>query len=91
MVVLKQHNRVGDVLNLLKHRLRKLPVYGLVVLPVGGAEDRPRVRNMAEWPKTLIGKSVVVTFFLIFGEPHAMKSVVWIIRRNSEPVMLIDG
>ena len=47
-------------------RVGELAVDALVALPVGGAEDGARVRDVAERPQAFVGEAVVVADFL-FG------------------------
>ena len=59
VVVLHEDDRVVGV-DLVAHRVGEPLVDADVVLPVLGAEDRARVRDVAERPEPLVGEAVVV-------------------------------
>src|SRR6266513_2690465 len=59
MIILHQHDRVvGARLGL--DRVGEAPVHAHVLLPVGRAEYRPHVRDVAQRPKTFVGEAVVI-------------------------------
>ena len=74
VVVLHQHDRVVGA-RLVRHHVGEAPVHRLVVLPVGRAEDRPRVRDVAERPQALVGEAVVVALLLLLRQPDAADAV----------------
>src|ERR1700730_6717180 len=90
MVVLHQNDRVGRAFHLFEQSVSELMVDSLVMLPIIGTEDRPGVRDMAERPKTLIGKPVVVTFLLLFGEPYAPQRVSRILWRYAQTIVVVN-
>src|SRR5580693_4792553 len=71
VIILDQNHRAGYVSDFFQHGVGELAVNLLVVLPVGGTEDGAGVRNMTEWPETLVGKTVVVAFLFLLVQPHA--------------------
>src|SRR5260370_7625906 len=69
MVVLHQNDRVKRAFHLFDDSVSELVVDSLVVFPIISPEDRPGVRDVAERPKPLIAKPVVVAFLFPFVEP----------------------
>src|ERR1700730_5273610 len=90
MVVLHQNDRICRAFHLFKQSVGELVVDSLVMLPIIGTEDRPGVRDVAERPKTLIGKPVVVAFLFLFGEPYAPQRVLRILWRYAQTVVVIN-
>ena len=70
VVVLHQHDRVVG-LRLGDDGVGEARVDLAVVLPVGRAERRPHVRDVAERPQALVGEAVVVAGLLLPREPDA--------------------
>src|SRR5260370_14399863 len=68
MVVLHQNDRVNRAFHLFYASVTELVVVSLVMLPIIGPEDRPGVRDVAERPKPLICKPVLVAFLFLFSE-----------------------
>ena len=91
VIVLNQNHGVGSVLDFLQHRRRELLVYILIVPPVGGAKNRTSMRDVAERPQSLVGKTVVVTLFLLFAEPHPAQAVARIVRRNAQSIVCVHN
>ena len=60
VVILHKYHRLRAVLHFIQQRIGKPPVHTLIALPVGGAKDGPRVRDVAERPEPLIGEAIVV-------------------------------
>ena len=89
VVILHQHDRVLG-LGFLLHGLRKSPVHGAVLLPVGGAKYGARVRDVAQRPQALVGEAIVVAGFLLPGEPDAAHAVGRILRRHHDVVAGVD-
>src|SRR5262249_36267968 len=75
-------------LHLRQERAREPLVDGLVVLPVGGAEPRALVHDMAEGPQPLVGEAVVVAGLLLVAEPDAPQRIRGI--RRWQPDALAD-
>ena len=71
VVVLHEDDRVVGVDLVARRRRAKRSVDLLVVLPVLAAEDRPRVRDVAERPEPLVGEAVVVALLFLRREPDA--------------------
>src|SRR5260370_3955242 len=90
MVVLHQNHRVNRAFHLFEHSVSELVVDSLVMLPIIGSEDRPGVRDVAERPKPLIGKPVVVAFLFLFGEPYPSQRVLRILWRYAQTIMLVN-
>ena len=42
-----------------------------VVLPIGDAEHRSRVSNMAKGPQAFVGETVVIALFFVFRQPDS--------------------
>src|ERR1700730_18439711 len=90
MVVLHQNHRVYRAFHLFEQSVSELVVDSLVMLPIIGTEDRPGVRDVAERPKTLIGKPVVVAFLFLFGEPYPPQRVLRILWRYAQTVIVVN-
>src|SRR5258708_20429752 len=84
VVVLHQDDRPNSVFDLLEQGIGELSVDCLVIIPVAGPKNRAGVGDMAEWPQSLIGKSVAIPLFLFLGEPHAAQSVLRAFWRHAE-------
>ena len=83
MIVLDENERLGRRQFLEKafgEFFIDLPVH----LPVGFPEDRPRVGDMTQGPQTLVGKSVVVPFLFLLGQPYPLENVVLVPGRHPE-------
>jgi hypothetical protein len=86
LVVLHQHHRLAAA-DLVQHRLGEAPVDLAIVFPVGGAEQRAFVRQVAQRPQALVRKAVVVTLLLFARQPHALERVARILGRDREPAV----
>ena len=75
--------------NFLHHSIGKFLVYGTVVFPVRFAKHRASMCDVAEWPKTFIGKTIVVAVFLLGAQPHAPQRIARFIRRNLQPIVAV--
>src|SRR5581483_5273963 len=82
MIVLNQHAGFVRSLHLLEKCVGKFAVHSGVMLPICGAEGGARVRNVAEGPETLIGKTKIVALFLLLAEPDPLQRVLGVVRRN---------
>ena len=91
VIVLRQENRRIHVRHFLQNSIGKPLVNPLVLQPVLGSKNRPGVRDVAERPKALVRKTIVVAFFFFVGEPDAAQCVTGAIGRNAEPVAGIDN
>ena len=54
VIVLREENRRFRALHFLQHHVRKPPVNLLVINPILGAENRPRVRDVAQRPEPFV-------------------------------------
>jgi hypothetical protein len=79
LVVLYQDRR-RRVADLVEDGVSEAPVGGDVALPLGGAELRPLVRQVAQGPEALVGESVVVALLLLACEPDAAEGVAGVVR-----------
>ena len=70
VIVLDEHDGVGG-LRFAHHRVGEPAVDGDVGVPVRSAEDRARVRDVAQGPQAAVREPVVITGFLLLGEPDA--------------------
>ena len=75
VIVLRQENRRIHVRHFLQNSIGKPLVNPLVLQPVLGAKNRPGVRDVAERPKALVRKTIVVAQFLFSCEPQAFQKV----------------
>ena len=67
VIVLDEHDGLGDILDLLEHGGHELAVDVLIVLPVGSPKKRAGVRDMAKRPQPFVGKAVVVALLFLFA------------------------
>ena len=88
VVVLHQHHRVGAA-RLGHHRVGKALVDGAVGFPVGFAEHRSHMGDMAQRPHALVGEAVVVALLLFGGQPDAAQPVVVLPRRHAHAVCAV--
>ncbi len=89
-VVVLDEDEPGLVLELLEHGLGEPGVDPLIVLPVGFAEDRPDVDDVAQRPEALVGIAVVEPLFLHLAEPDPPEDVAGVVRRDRDVVPVID-
>ncbi len=87
VIVLDQDQRFFHVGDFLQHGLGEFFVHALIIFPVGGAEIRPGVRDVAERPDALVGKSEVVALFFFLGQPHPAQRIERLIRRHAQAIM----
>ena len=90
VIVLNEHERLIGVLHLLQHRFGEHLVHALVLLPVGGAERRTRMGNVAERPEPFVRKAEVVAVLLRFRQPDAAQHVPRHIRRHAHTGLGVD-
>ena len=83
VVVLHQHDRVFAA-RLGDHRVGEALVDRLVELPVGFAEHRPHVRDVAERPQPFVGEAVVVAVFLLGRQPEPAQRVLRVPGRHHQ-------
>ena len=91
VIILNQHERRFGGFDFLQHGLREFFVDALVVLPIGGAETRTRVGDVAERPNAFVGEAEVVAVFLFLGEPDAAQRVMRMVGRDAQAVVLVHG
>src|SRR5436309_15388169 len=75
VVVLHEYEQRLYSRHLLEQRLRDALVQRAIVPPVGGAEARALVDDVAERPQALVGEAVVVAGLLLVAQPHAPQRV----------------
>src|SRR5438132_2086029 len=56
VIVLYQHDRPRCAFHFLQQSIGEFPVYGLVVAPVVGTKNGPRVSDVAERPEAFVSK-----------------------------------
>ncbi len=59
--------------------------------PVRGAKQGASVSYVAKRPQPLVGKTVVITFFLFLTQPDASQGVAWVVGRDPQPVIVVHG
>src|SRR5712692_377346 len=91
VIVLHQHHRPGCAFHFLQQGIGKFPVYRLIVAPVVGTKNRPRVSDVAKRPEAFVGKAVVISLLFFLSEPDSPKGIARIFRRYSQAVILING
>ena len=90
VVVLHQHHRVGRI-RLGDHRVGKAFVDFAIALPVGFAENRPHMRDMAQRPQPLVGKAVVVALLFFLGQPDPAQRVAGRLGRHRHMAAPVRG
>ena len=91
MIVLNKQHRVFGVCHLFEYGFSEFLVDIPIVLPITRTKQWPGMGYMAERPQTFVGKAVIVSLFLLLGEPYATQSVFRFVGRNAQPVMLVHG
>ena len=89
MVVLDQHDRVL-ALRFRDDGIGELRVDGPILIPVGGAERRPHVGDVAQRPQPFVGEAVVVALRCSARQPQAADPVRRIVGRHGDAVVAID-
>src|ERR1035438_2531959 len=89
MIILGQEYGTLQPFHFFQHRVGEASIRSLIMFPVGDTKQRAGVRDVAEGPKTFIGKSVVVTFLFFFANPDSAQGVAGIVRRNAQAVTLV--
>ncbi len=90
VVVLHEDDRPLDIVHLVEHGVGELPVHLPVVLPVVHAEDRTRVRDVAQRPESFVREAEVVALFFLGGQPHAPQRVPRAIGRHANAPSGVD-
>jgi hypothetical protein len=84
----EKHGRFG-AFHLAKDGICEAAVNLLVVKPVLRPKYRACMRDVTEWPKTLVGKAEVVAFFFLGAEPDTPQRIPRVIRRDSKAIMYV--
>src|SRR5205807_6728473 len=77
------------VVHFVENSLGELAIDAAVLFPIAGIEARARVRYMAERPKPLVGKTVVITLLFLLAEPDASQRVSRVLGRDTNPAAFI--
>ncbi len=88
MVILNE-NKAGVAVHFFQNRIGKFFVHPPVGLPIRLAKDRLGVGDVAERPERLVGKTVVVPLFLLWGKPDPPQGVNVFSGRNRHSPPLI--
>src|SRR4030042_2721581 len=89
MVILDQYQGLFGILHLLQSGRSEFLVDGFIIPPILRPEGWTCMRNVAERPEPLIGKSIVITFFFFFGEPDPFEDVLRLLWGNSDFTLVI--
>ena len=81
MVILDNHDG-GICSGFLLDSMRELSVDRRIVVPIVASKSRTHVGNVAQGPQPLVGKTVVVSNFLLFRQPDTPELVGRIFRRH---------
>src|SRR6266480_837002 len=90
MIILDQNHRVLGS-RFFAYHVGKSPIDTHILFPVRGAKYRTDVRDVAQWPQPLVGKTRVVALFLLRREPDPAQCVGRLFRRHAKSVVAIDG
>ena len=90
MIILNQHEWLLRAFDLFENGLRKFLIHALVILPIAGAKNGTRMRDMAERPDSFVRETEVVALLLFLREPDAPQCVMRMIRWNSNVVLCVD-
>ena len=82
VIVLHQHYWIVFPRDFFQHRGGELFIHGLIRLPIIRAKGWPRMRNVAQGPKTFVGEAQVEPPFLLWREPHSAQRVLGMVGRN---------
>jgi hypothetical protein len=88
VIVLHEHDRIVAV-HFGDHRVGEALVDLLILQPVAAAEDRVRMRLMAERPQRFVREAVVVALLFLLGEPHAPQQIARFGRRDRDAPVAI--
>ena len=91
VIILDQHDGLVFAAHLVQQDGGELAVHGAVLLPIDAAEDRPRVRDVAERPDPLVGETKIEAGFLFLAEPDAAQRVLGMVRRHAQPAAIVGG
>ena len=69
VIVLHEDDRIISI-HLVAHGFRETQIHATVMLEVVASKPWARMRQVAQGPEALVGKAVVVSSLLVFGEPH---------------------
>src|SRR5262249_10312375 len=86
MIILNQNEWLFRTFNFLQHGLCEFLVYTAVMLPIANQETWARVRNVAQRPDPLVGKTEIVAVLLFLGKPDAAKRIVLLVGRHPQTV-----
>ena len=89
VIVLREDEWLLRIRDLLEHRIREFAIDLLVMFPILRAKDRPRVRDMAKGPESLVRKAEVIAVFLLSAEPHAPKRISRLGRRHAQTIAFV--
>src|SRR3981081_2583344 len=84
VVVLYQDDGSDAIFYFFEQGVGELSVDCLIMIPVVGPKNGAGMSDMAEWPESLVGKSVVIPLLLFLGEPDAAQGILRIFRRHTE-------
>jgi hypothetical protein len=88
VIVLNEHER-RLVAGLREHDVGEQSVHLPISVPVLGAEDRWRERDVAERPQALVRQTVVESLLLFFAQPDPPERVRRVVRRDTNPVPFV--
>jgi hypothetical protein len=91
MIILDEHHRFLFTAHFVQQHSGEFPIHRLVVFPVLGAKNGPRVRDVAERPDSLVGEAEIEPLLFLFTEPDAAERVLGMIRRDAEAGFLFGG
>jgi hypothetical protein len=88
VIVLHQDDRIVGI-HLLAHRIGEPLVDVAIGVPVGAAEDGPRVRDVTQRPEALVREPIVIALLFFGRQPDAPQYVVALARRHRDAILRI--
>ena len=81
MIILRQNQRVFLACHFVYESVGEFLIYGAIMLPVLGAEQRARMGNVTKRPKSFISEAEIKPFFFLAGKPDPAKSILGMVGR----------
>src|SRR5690348_1194065 len=84
VIVLRQHQRVLCASHFVNQRVGEFLIYGAVLLPILGAEQRAGMGDVAERPEAFVSEAEIEAFLFLPREPDPAKGVLGMVGRNAK-------
>src|SRR3972149_4974919 len=84
MIILDQNQGLFGILQFSQSGSSKFLVDGSIIPPILRPEGWTCMRDVAERPEPLVGKSIIVTLFFFLGEPDPFEHVLRLLGATSD-------